>query len=208
MREGSVAKDLHTLLPLLTAETSPYLGFCTDDRNPLDIAHEGHVDYLVREAIRLGVSPAIALRTASLSVAKHYGLDRIRTNQGLERIGAIAPGFTADLVLLGDVNTCAIDRVLKSGRFVDEIEFESHKNGVPENSIRAIPPTPESLEGVTGNVNVIGVIPGKIITRHLVLDSSARGVAKFSVVERYGKNSPPSMTSAKRVCPGRMCMSK
>lgn len=191
MREGSVAKDLHTLLPLLTAETSPYLGFCTDDRNPLDIAREGHVDYLVREAIRAGVKPGIAFRTASLSVAKHYGLDRIRGAWSLDRIGAIAPGFTADLVLLGDVNTCAIERVLKSGRFVDEIEFKSPTRIIRHNSIQATPPTPESLEGVVGNVNVIGVIPGKIITSHLVLDSAARGVAKFSVLERYGKNSPP-----------------
>lgn len=192
MREGSVAKDLHTLLPLLTAETSPYLGFCTDDRNPLDIAHEGHVDFLVREAIRSGVTPAIAYRTASLSVAKHYGLDRVRGKQSLDRIGAIAPGYTADLILLGDEKSCAIDRVLKSGHFVDEIEFKSPASIIPKNSIRATPPTPESLEGVVGNVNVIGVIPGKIITEHLVLDSAARGVAKFSVVERYGNGSAPS----------------
>jgi len=191
MREGSVAKDLHTLLPLLTAETSPYLGFCTDDRNPLDIAHEGHVDYLVREAIRSGVRPEIAYRTASLSVAKHYGLDRVRKGS-LERIGAIAPGYTADLILLGDEKTCAIDRVLKSGIWVDEIDFATPDTVVPRNSIQATPPTPESLEGVVGNVNVIGVIPGKIITEHLVLDSGARGVAKFSVVERYGNGSKPA----------------
>ncbi len=192
MREGSVAKDLHTLLPLLTSETSPYLGFCTDDRNPLDIAHEGHVDYLVREAIRGEVMPAIAYRTASLSVAMHYGLDRIRGKGSLDRIGAVAPGYTADLILLGDEKSVAIDRVLKSGRFVDEIDFASSVGGVPVNSINATPPTSESLEGIQGNVNVIGVIPGKIITEHLVMDSGARGVVKFTVLERYGHGSKPS----------------
>jgi adenine deaminase len=60
IREGSVAKDLKALAPLLTLATSTSLGFCTDDRNPLDIAHEGHLDHLIRSAIRYGVSPEVA----------------------------------------------------------------------------------------------------------------------------------------------------
>src|SRR4029079_15460751 len=65
IREGSVAKDLHALAPLLSVATSTSIGFCTDDRNPLDILTEGHLDYLTRQAISRGVDPALAYRCAS-----------------------------------------------------------------------------------------------------------------------------------------------
>lgn len=120
IREGSVAKDLDALAPLLSLATSTSMGFCTDDRNPLDIAHEGHLDWLVRGAIARGVAPEVAYRTASWSVARHYGLaDAPR--QG-ERLGAIAPGFRADLVLLDDVATCAVREVFVAGVPAREIE--------------------------------------------------------------------------------------
>jgi adenine deaminase len=187
IREGSVAKDLHALLPLLNSSSSLSLGFCTDDRNPLDIATEGHLDYLVREAIRSGVEPSDAYRAASFSVALHYGL-----HKGRERIGAIAPGFVADLVLLSDVKTVAIDAVLKRGRFVSELE---RRNGNHENLMNTVfvdPILESDLEGVEGQVNVIRVIPGKIITDHEVADSKAKGIAKLTVLERHGKKSKPA----------------
>ena len=110
IREGSVAKDLDALAPLLTLATSTSVGFCTDDRNPLDIAHEGHLDWLVRSAIEKGVPAEVAYRAASWCVARHYGL--AGPARGGERVGAIAPGYRADLVLLDDVATCAIRDVL------------------------------------------------------------------------------------------------
>src|SRR5207244_436176 len=65
IREGSVSKDLHALAEVISLETSSYLAFCTDDRNPLDIAEEGHLDFIIRTAIRLG-APALAVyRTAT-----------------------------------------------------------------------------------------------------------------------------------------------
>jgi adenine deaminase len=83
IREGSVSKDLHALQPLLTERTSPYMCLCTDDRNPLDIAEHGHLDYMIRTLIALGTPPLAAYRAASLSAAEAFGLkDR----------GLIAPG--------------------------------------------------------------------------------------------------------------------
>ncbi|PJI55408.1 adenine deaminase, partial [Methylobacterium radiotolerans] len=74
IREGSVCKDLHALAPILTERTAPFLAFCTDDRNPLDIAEEGHLDFVVRTAIALGVPPLAAYRAASWSAARAFGL--------------------------------------------------------------------------------------------------------------------------------------
>ena len=83
IREGSVSKDLHALAEVLDERTAPYMCLCTDDRNPLDIAEHGHLDYMIRELIRLGVPALAVYRAASLSGAEAFGLkDR----------GQIAPG--------------------------------------------------------------------------------------------------------------------
>ncbi len=184
IREGSVAKDLDTLIPLLTMATSTTLGFCTDDRNPLDIAEEGHIDFLIRKAIRAGVPVEVAYRAASWSVARHYGL---------RQLGGVAPGYTADLVLLDDAPSCTVGEVWKSGNVVSEIEFVGLEARHFENTIRAaLPDSPAAFEGPTGNVHVIGVVPGKILTERSIEKSDAAGVCRLSVVERYGHKSKPA----------------
>lgn len=182
IREGSVAKDLHTLVPLLTMATSTSVGFCTDDRNPYDIAHQGHLDFLLRESIRMGVPAEVVYRASSWSVARHYKL---------ERIGAIAPGYVADFVVLDDAQTCSIAKVYKNAKPITEIPFQASSKKYA-NTIRAKVPECADLEGKTGRVHVIGILPGKIITESHVFDHDAPGVAKLTVLERYGKNSPPA----------------
>src|SRR5271170_6629469 len=114
IREGSVSKDLTALAPLISEFASPFLGLCTDDRNPLDIHEEGHLDYLVRRAIALGAPMASVYRAASWSAARGFGLvDR----------GLIAPGFLADILLLDDLETCAVSMVLRNGRVVTAETF-------------------------------------------------------------------------------------
>jgi adenine deaminase len=187
MREGSVAKDLSTLAPLLTMATSSSMGFCTDDRNPLDIQEEGHLDHLIRKAIAHGVDPGVAYRTASWSVARHYGL----ASNIVDRVGAIAPGYRADLVVLGDVNSCNIHSVYKSGVRTDELaQGQAQESFV--NTIQATAPERADLEGPKGQVHVIGVEPGKIITTRTVLPHDASGVMRISVLERYGHGSKPA----------------
>lgn len=183
IREGSVAKDLDALVPLLTLATSTSVGFCTDDRNPLDILKEGHVDHLVRGAIRAGVKPEIAYRAASWSVARHYGL---------RGKGAVAPGYGADLVLLGDPQAVGIEAVFKAGRPVNEIGHPVLAAHTVGNSIRATKPAAADLEGPTGNVHVIHVEHGKIITGRSVGAHDAPGVARLSVLERYGHGQKPA----------------
>jgi adenine deaminase len=193
IRDGSVAKDVKTLASAITPDTSALCGFCTDDRNPLDIFEEGHLDHLIRTAIKCGVPVLHAYRTASWSAAQGFGLrDR----------GLIAPGKRADIVLLEDVETCAVKSVFCAGRLVDEIDFESHPGpapiGLDSMKIGSVAPadflTPAS--GPTGPV--IGIIPGKIVTEHLTLSlpcqnnqrfpDAAQDVLKVAVIGRHGKN--------------------
>jgi adenine deaminase len=188
IREGSVAKDLDALAPLLTLATSTSVGFCTDDRNPLDILSEGHIDHLVRQSIRKGIAPEVAYRSASWTVARHYGLDR-----GVERVGAIAPGYRADLVLLEDAQACGIHSVVKSGVWIQELApVRDLPRQDQTNTMRARPPESKDLEGPSGRVHVIGVLPGKIITERQVAGSGDSGVAHLSVLERYGHGSKPA----------------
>lgn len=188
IREGSVAKDLEALVPLLTLATSTSIGFCTDDRNPLDIQEQGHLDYLIRGSIARGVAPEVAYRAASWSVARHYGL------AGAHRatpVGAIAPGYRADLVVLDDLASCAIHAVYKSGVDVQEIDFQS-TDAKPESSVRAALPELADLEGPRGPVHVIGVRDGRILTDRHVLAHDAAGVRRLSVLERYGHGGKPA----------------
>ena len=116
VREGSVCKDLHALSPIVTERNSAFIAFCTDDRNPLDIAEEGHLDFIIRTAIRLGAPPLAAYRAASISAARIFGLrDR----------GLVAPGWRADLAIVDDLDHCAVAMVLAGGRVVDDALFAS-----------------------------------------------------------------------------------
>lgn len=187
IREGSVAKDLNALISILDENSYPFIGFCTDDRNPLDIASEGHIDYLIRKAIQKGVPASLAYRSASWSVANHYGL-----NKGWARVGAIAPGYRADLVVLEDLNTCSIDRVFKSGKLVSDLSLETKQSISLSNSIRAKTPEISELSGPEGQVHCIEIQPRKIITGRSIRSSKAPEVARLSVLERYGKLSKPA----------------
>jgi adenine deaminase len=190
IREGSVAKDLDALAPLLTLATSTSVGFCTDDRNPLDIAREGHLDHLVRSAIAKGVAPEVVYRAASWSVARHYGL--AGPAAGGMRVGAVAPGYRADLVVLDDLATCAIRDVVCAGAIAREMDLPRPHETAPPNTVRAAIPEPRDLEGPTGMVHVIGVRHGRILTDRHVLRSDAPGVMRLSVLERHGHGGKPA----------------
>ena len=193
IREGSVSKDLHALQPVLTERTAPYMCLCTDDRNPLDIAEHGHLDYIIRTLIALGTPPLAAYRAASLSAAEAFGLkDR----------GLIAPGKRADIVALESLEDCHAQMVFCGGVLVDAAAFDARKEVPPvgRNSVNAPRLTPASFRS-TGNreaTDVIGIVEGKIITQHLTEDipivdgdkapDTSRDLIRIAVVERHGKN--------------------
>ncbi|MEN5083509.1 adenine deaminase [Bosea sp. TWI1241] len=193
IREGSVSKDLHALIPLITRDASPFLAFCTDDRNPLDIAEEGHLDFMIRTAIANGADILATYRTASLSAARHFGVsDR----------GFIGPGKRADIVLVKDLARCDVQAVFAGGRRVEEALFADRKTVAPVGlgsvKSRRLAPEDFAVPERDGETPVIGVVPGRIITERLAmrlpraagqtridLDQDA---IKVSVIERHGRN--------------------
>ncbi len=193
IREGSVSKDLHALQPLLTERTSPYMCLCTDDRNPLDISEEGHLDYMIRTLIALGTPPLAAYRAASLSGAEAFGLkDR----------GLIAPGKRADIVAVRSLEACDVQTVFCAGVEASEANFtkRSKINPVGTGSVHAPHLSPEDFRAKANrpDTDVIGIVEGKIITEHLheiivVEDGDkhpdpVRDLIRIAVVERHGKN--------------------
>jgi len=193
IREGTVSKDIFALAPLIEPFASPFLGLCTDDRNPLDIFEEGHMDFLVRRAIALGAPAASVYRAASWSAARGFGLrDR----------GLIAPGYLADLLIVDDLETCAVATVVRRGRVVTPESFAGRNLPPPpaHNSIRlaAVSAAAFAAPGSGPGTPVIGIIPGKIITAHehaelpwrdgLRHADPARDLLKICVLERHGRN--------------------
>ena len=193
IREGSVSKDLHALAPILTERHSPYLCLCTDDRNPLDIAEHGHLDYMIRTAIALGCPPLAVYRAASLSAAEAFGLkDR----------GLIAPGKRADIAVIDKLEDCNASLVLCGGVIAEEAAYALREIVAPvaRHSVKAPPVTPGDFRTAGNRVEtpVIGILPGKIITEHLTFDIApqdgdkrpdiARDLVKIAVIERHGVN--------------------
>lgn len=193
IREGSVSKDLDALLPLLTERTAPMMCLCTDDRNPLDIAEHGHLDYMIRHAIAAGASPLAVYRAASLSAAEAFGLkDR----------GLIAPGKRADIVVLESLEECRAEMVLAGGVVLDEAAFAARPGRAPvaRASVKAPKVGPQDFRtgGNRAETPVIGILPGKILTPHLTEEIApqdgdkrpdpARDLAKIAVIERHGRN--------------------
>ena len=193
IREGSVSKDLHALVGLLTERHAPYLCFCTDDRNPLDIGEHGHLDYLIRTAIALGAPPLAVYRAATLSAAEAFGLkDR----------GLIAPGKRADIAVIDSLESCRVARVFSAGVEITDAAFAARRL-IPEvarHSVKAPKILPEDFRTGGNRVEtpVIGILPGKIITEHLTYEIApedgdkrpdiARDLVKIAVIERHGMN--------------------
>jgi len=196
IREGSVARDLENLIPLLKMETSTSLGFCTDDRNPLDIREQGHLDYLVREAIRRGTAPELVFRSASWSVARHYSLDK-NDIHGNIRMGAIAPGYVANLVVLDDIRSVAIREVFQKGIPASELQFAKLPDPSFSNTVKISALTEADFLAPKGRVHIMDVLPGKILTDRHVGNSDDPGVAQLTVLERYGHFQKPAHAYAK-----------
>lgn len=193
MREGSVSKDIDALIPLLNSYNSPFLTLCTDDRNPLDIEEEGHMDYLIRLAISKGAEIPQIYRSASWSAAKGFGL----TDRGL-----VAPGYRADLALLESLESCSVAEVIAGGQVVSDMKlsYQQPKEKVGYNSVKLSNVAEDQFKIVSNQtkIPVIGIIPNSIITNYLeeeitpqqgeLISDVTKDLLKIFVFERHGRN--------------------
>jgi adenine deaminase len=187
IREASAARNLQALIPLAREYGPHRIAFCTDDREPEHISDDGHINTMVRDAVAAGIAPEDALAMATLNPATWHGLDRL---------GAIAPGYQADLLLLPELESFVPETVLKRGRPVGEIERVEVPEWVKHTvRIRHVAARDFAIPWDGGEARVIGVIPDQIVTESLVEEPAVmnghavadpeRGLAKIAVVERH-----------------------
>ena len=192
IREGSTAKNLDALLPIVDVRTARFCSFATDDKQPDDLIREGHLDYVLRRAIAAGLDPMLALQMATINTARHYGLNDL---------GAIAPGYLADLITFADPLDVRVTRAFASGRLVAE-------NGrllVPQRATIAAPTNIVSAPNLSAAsfrlpaqgqyARAIRVIPEQIVTgtsveevnvrEGNVVAAPERDVLKIAVIERH-----------------------
>ena len=187
IREASMARNLQALLPLVREFGTNRIAFCTDDRDPEDIAENGHINGMVREAVASGVAPEDGIVLATINPA---------TWHRLWHLGAIAPGYQADLLILEDLEAFVPELTLKRGRPVEEIPQPE----VPEwvkHSVRNQPVSEDDLRisWAGGEARVIGLVPDQVVTESLaaepaIADGEARAdperdLAKIAVIERH-----------------------
>lgn len=197
IREGSQARDLATLLPLVTPVTARRCLLVSDDKEPHELVGDGHLDALLRRAVSLGLSPHLAVQMVTLNVAEAFGLR--------ER-GAVAPGYLADLVVVDNLREFTPFLVFKRGRLVAEEgkllrEIPRVREPGALDTVTIPRLSPENLRIPAGRsklVRTIGLVQGQIITRRVVLDAlvmdgevyadPTRDILKLVVVERHGKS--------------------
>lgn len=191
IREGSAAKNLHAIISgLLTTvlPTDRFL-FCTDDKHLEDIHQDGHIRWNIKQAIDLGLCPIKAIKMATLNTAQAYGL---------KKLGAIAPGYQADLVIVSDLNTLAVEQVYQNGRPVNDSiwEHQPHYEIDPQllNSVHIQTLTSEKLRlPINPKNHVIEIINDQIETHHLQESLPGKNgffipnesYAKLCVIERH-----------------------
>ena len=187
IREASMARSLQALLPLVKEFGTNRIAFCTDDRDPEDIAENGHINGMVREAVAAGIAPEDAVVLATINPA---------TWHRLWHLGAIAPGYQADLLLLPDLERFEPELTLKAGRPVEEIP----EPDVPEwvkHSVRNKPVSAADFQipWDTGKARAIGLVPDQVVTESVEVEPTTVGgfavadagndLAKIAVIERH-----------------------
>lgn len=164
IREGTAAKDLDALMPVLKTCNTRKCIFVTDDRHPADLKE--HINGMVRRAVEAGVDPVKAIQIASLNTAEYFGL---------KNLGAIAPGYKADLLILPDLKTFKPDLVIKNGVVAAEngkliAELPENEALAVRNSVNVRWITPEDfrIEANGSKVTALEVIPHQLITKSVV----------------------------------------
>ena len=191
IREGTVARDLDALLPLVSAATQHRFCFCTDDCQPADLVERGGIDYMVRRTIAYGVDPIIALRMASWNAAQHFRL---------YNRGALTPARRADLVVFDDLRAPEVRLVIRDGQIVARDGRMTASARVPSRSLRgtmnvAWDAVDFRIPAAGRRARVIGAQPNQLVTESLIdeptrRDGNAvadpdRDLLKLAIIERH-----------------------
>ncbi len=181
IRQGTSERNLAELLPLASDTTYPRVTFCSDDRDCHTLLADGHIDAILRDAIASGLDPLRAIRLATWNAADYWGLTGI---------GAVAPGYEANLVILDDLDSIAVSKTLFQGQIVAE-------NGAMVDSISSAPP-PHLLDSMhlapmsksdlrldpASAKRAVGVIPGQIVTKLITIEPTIVGDSAVADVNR------------------------
>ena len=192
IREGTAAKNMEALLPVVNERTARRMMWCTDDRHPQDILEKGHIDSMVRKAIVTGLDPVIAIQMATINPAEYF---RIHT------VGAIAPGRRADLVVFSDLDTPYMEAVYSGGVLVAE-HGKISPDIAPPDPVR-VPPSMNvdmkqidlCIPAANGRIRVIDIVPDQITTGQRIMDvmiwqgeavaDTSHDILKIAVIERH-----------------------
>jgi adenine deaminase len=187
IREASGARNLRALLPLVQEFGPGRIAFCTDDRDPEHIADDGHINSMVRDAVAFGIAPEDAIVMATHHPALWHGLSHL---------GAVAPGYQADLLVLPDLERFEPETVLKAGRPIGDIPRPEVPEWVKHTvRLQHVAASDLALRSDGGPVRVIGLVPDQIVTESLteqptVVNGLAvadpeRDLVKIAVIERH-----------------------
>lgn len=191
IREGSAAQNLEKLAPLVTGQTAPFCMFVTDDCHAADLLTKGHLNYVLKKARQMGIDNNLAINMVTINPARYFGF---------KDIGAIAPGYRADILLFDDFDEYRPYLVLKDGQIVAKKgEFLAKLDSAPmlqTGGINFAPLSEEQLRIriIDGKLHIIGIVPHQIITEHIELNKpneefaevdAEKDLLKLVVIERH-----------------------
>lgn len=186
IREGTAAHNLKALMPLLTQQYYARCMFATDDKHPSDLLYGGHIDYIVKQALKNGADPIVALKTATHHAARYFLLNNK---------GAIASGYLADIVVIDNLEDFNVETVFKCGKLVFDGEVKDFSAPTVDEKLaekcfdtfHLDSVTPSSFK-VDGKLGLIGLVGGELLTRNLGTADKIdveNDILKIACIERH-----------------------
>lgn len=186
IREGTAAHNLKALMPLLTQQYYSRCMFATDDKHPSDLLYGGHIDYIVKQALKNGADPIVALKTATHHAARYFLLNNK---------GAIASGYLADIVVVDNLEDFNVETVFKCGKLVFDGEVKDFSAPTVDEKLaekcfdtfHLDSVTPSSFK-VDGKLGLIGLVSGELLTRNLGTADKIdveNDILKIACIERH-----------------------
>lgn len=186
IREGTAAHNLKALMPLLTQQYYSRCMFATDDKHPSDLLYGGHIDYIVKQALKNGADPIVALKTATHHAARYFLLNNK---------GAIASGYLADIVVVDNLEDFNVEMVFKRGKLVFDGEVKDFSAPTVDEKLaekcfdtfHLDSVTPSSFK-VDGKLGLIGLVGGELLTRNLGTADKIdveNDILKIACIERH-----------------------